>query len=177
MDNNLENIFCLKYFDNNKIVIQVLADDPFKVAMFPFVSSDWKYITVTRGKEHILTVVKDDGTTFDFHWGFSGHTLIGESLEMLKKNVLKFIDDSDILIEYNGGEIKEAKIYYNSNYNKWQLTLGTVDAVYWRSDIAQSLEEMIEDCKRFVISDTWEKTVAVTGIDVWTATNPIFTIF
>lgn len=175
MNSNLENIFCLKYLDNNKIIIQVLADDPFKVAMFPFVSSDWKYITVTRGKNHILTVIKDDGTTFDFHWGFSGYTLISESLEMLKKNVLKFISDSDIFIEYNGGEIKEARIFYNSNYKKWQLTLGPVEAIYW-SDVAQSLEEMIEDCKRFVTSDAWEKTVAVTGIDVWIATNPTFTV-
>ena len=172
MNSNLENIFCLRHFDNEKVILRVLADNPFKVAMFPFVSSDWEYITVTRGKNHTLTVIKKDGTTFSFHWGFNGHTLIGDSLESLKKNVLKFINESNILLEYNGGKNESAKIYYNSNYKKWQLTIND-DVHYW-SDTAQSLTDMIEDCERFVIANNWKERIAPTGITVWDAENVVY---
>lgn len=172
MNSNLENIFYLKHIDDEKIIIQVLADDTFKVAMFPFVSSNWEYITVTRGKNHTLTVIKKDGTTFGFHWGFNGHTLIDDSLESLKKNVLKFINESNILLEYNGGKNESAKIYYNSNYKKWQLTIND-DVHYW-SDTAQSLPEMKEDCERFVLANNWVHRRAVTGIDVWDAEDIVF---
>lgn len=172
MNSNLENIFYLKHIDDEKIIIQVLADDTFKVAMFPFVSSDWEYITVTRGSNHILTVIKKDGTTFDFYWGFNGHTLISESLEVLKKKVLEFINESNILIEYNGGELKSARIYYNSNYKKWQLTIN--NGVHYWSDTAKSLSDMIEDCERFVIANNWKERIAPTGITVWDAEDMVF---
>ena len=183
MSYNLNEIFKLVSADEDKVVIEVLADSPLKVAMFPFVSSEYNYITVTRGRKHVLTIIKKDGKTFSFHFGDGGYTLISESLEELKKYVLKFISDSGILIEWNGQGIRRVDIYYNSNYKKWQLTLegkrktnygfGSVDVHYWSSN-AKSLEDMIVECTKFVIAPAWEHSKAVTGIDVWTAKNPQF---
>ena len=85
MSYNLNEIFKLVSADEDKVVIEVLADSPLKVAMFPFVSSEYNYITITRGCKHVLTVIKKDGKTFSFHFGDGGYTLISESLEELKK--------------------------------------------------------------------------------------------
>ena len=141
MSYNLNEIFKLVSADEDKVIIEVLADSPLKVAMFPFVSSEYNYITVTRGRNHILTVIKKDGKTFSFDFGDNGHTLISDSLKELKKFVLKFISDSGVLIEWNGWNIRRVVIYYNSSYKKWQLTLEgerktnygfrSNDAFYW----------------------------------------------
>ena len=183
MSYNLNEIFKFVSADEDKVIIEVVADSPLKVAMFPFVSSEYNYITVTRGRNHILTVIKKDGKTFSFDFGDNGHTLISDSLEELKKQVLRFISDSGILIEWNGWVINKVCIYYNSNYNKWQLTLegkrksnygfGRCDAFYW-SYTARNVDEMIKECMKFVTAKSWEHRKAVTGIDVWDAVCPQF---
>lgn len=170
MEKNLNNIFEIVDVDSNQIVIKVNADSTLKVAQFPFVSMEYDYITVTRGNKHILTIIKKDGSTFDFHWGYGGHTLISEGLERLKKSVMQFINESDILFEWKGKTSKSATIYFNSNYRKWQLTID--DAHYW-SDTATSVNEMIRECRKFVISD-WTQDIAPTGITIWKADNPQF---
>lgn len=103
MNNSLDKIFSIQDVSTDKVIIKVHADTPLTVAEYPFVASNYEYITVTRkgGKygSYILTVVKDDGKTFDFCWGYNGHTLISESLEMLKKAVVKFIkNNTDVAI-------------------------------------------------------------------------------
>lgn len=183
MSYNLNEIFKFVSADEDKIIIEVIADSPLKVAMFPFVSSEYNYITVTRGRNHTLTVIYKNGKTFSFNFGDSGYTLISDSLKELKKHVLKFISDNGILIEWNGWEIKEVHIYYNSNYKKWQLTLegkrksnygfGICDAFYWSSN-ANNVDEMIEECTKFVTAKSWESYKAVTGITVWKAICPQF---
>lgn len=183
MSYNLNEIFKFVSADEDKVIIEVIADSPLKVAMFPFVSSEYNYITITRGRDHVLTVIKKDGKTFSFDFGDSGHTLISDSLKELKKYVLKFIEDNNVLIEWNGQGISNVKIFYNSNYKKWQLTLEgkrksnygfvSCDVHYW-SSTAKSSKEMIEECKRFIIAPSWQKVIAVTGIDVWKAVNPKF---
>lgn len=175
MSYNLKEIFKLISADEDKVILEVLADSPLKVAMFPFVSSEYNYITVTRGRDHVLTVIKKDGKTFSFDFGDSGHTLISDSLKELKKYVLKFIEDNNVLIEWNGQSINSVKIFYNSNYKKWQLTLeGKRKDVHYWSSTAKSSKEMIEECKRFIVASSWQKVIAVTGIDVWKAVNPKF---
>ena len=115
MSYNLNEIFKFVSADEDKVIIEVIADSPLKVAMFPFVSSEYNYITITRGRDHVLTVIKKDGKTFSFDFGDSGHTLISDSLKELKKYVLKFIEDNNVLIEWNGQGISNVKIFYNRN--------------------------------------------------------------
>lgn len=172
MSNNLNEIFELYHVDEDKVVIKVKADSTLKVAMFPFVSMEYEYITVTRGRDHVLTVVYKNGKTFDFHWGFNGHTLISEGLTKLKKSVLDFINDTDILLEYNGGFYSNPKIFYNSSYHKWQFSMES-NLHYW-SNTANSFEDMAKECLKFVEPDSWTEEIAVTGITVWKANNPRF---
>lgn len=170
MEKNLNDIFEIANVDSNQIIIKVNADSTLKVAQFPFVSMEYDYITVTRGNKHILTIIEKDGSTFDFHWGYGGYTLISEGLERLKKAVVQFINESDIFFEWKGETPKSATIYFNSNYRKWQLT---IDGSHYWSDTAKSVNEMIRECRKFVISD-WTQDIAQTGITIWKADNPTF---
>ena len=167
---NLSNVFEIEEYDYNRVILKVKAETPLKVAQYPFLSGDWSYITVTRGCSHILTVVKTDGTTFSFKWGSGGHTIVADSLELLKANVVAFIQDENaILLDYTGETPKDISIYYNSNFNAWQLSINNVN--FWNKD-AKSVDEMIKYCEKFVKAD-WEKSVAQTGIDIWRAKSPV----
>ena len=94
---NLTKIFKIVEKETDQVVIEVKSDDLLLCAKYPFIDGEYKYITVTRTKkcercyDYILTVLKSNGTSFKFDWGYSGFTLISKSSETLKENVMKFI--------------------------------------------------------------------------------------
>ena len=171
-DKMLKKIFEIVSNNSTQVVLKVNADDPLTVAMNPYVSGEYAYITVTKGEKHVLTITKKDGSTFSFHWGGGSSTLISENLERLKKNVVKFIEDNSILLGWNTDRLPtEVKILYNPNYKLWQFTaeLERTKAFYW-SNWACSWEDMTEEVYRFfpkLKSCNWTHGIAVTGIDVW----------
>ena len=44
-------------------------------------------------------------------------------LSTLQAAIIQFIQDNDIILDYNGGTINEAIILYNNAYGKWSLAL------------------------------------------------------
>ena len=158
-----------------QVIIRVLAKDSLTVAKYPYVSAEWDYITVTRGTEHILTVIKQNGSKFDFHWGERGYTLISDGLQELKKAVIAFLEqDQHILLDWDDGRVNEASICYNRNFTAWQLTLrGNRDGRQIRAIVrdksAKSIEDMISFAKNYVKVKDWKHGIAQTGIDIWEA--------
>ena len=175
MESNLDQVFELVKEEPKQVIIKVNADDPLTIALFPFVSSDMAYITVTRGKNHTLTVVKKDGKTWSFNWGENGHTLISDNTERLKKAAIEYIEEyMHILLEAGGWRVKEAKIFYNSYLKKWQLTLEGRDQdgfhqAHWFSPTAESFEEMATDVIPYIHACGWEEDVSPRGIRIWRA--------
>jgi hypothetical protein len=82
--------------DETQVVLKVTVKDNLQIALNPYIQSDYDYITVTKGPNHTLTVIKKDGTTFSFVWGVGGFTLISDNLERLRKEVVKFIESQNI---------------------------------------------------------------------------------
>lgn len=160
---------------DDKVILRVLAKDSLTVARHPYVSAEWDYITVTRGKEHVLTVIKNDGSKFCFSWGESGYTLISESLKKLKLAVIDYLEKENyILLDWDDGKVNQASICYNGNFESWQLKLegyryGSTIRAFARDKKIRSVEEMIEYAKHFVNAKGWEKVKAETGIDLWKA--------
>lgn len=158
-----------------QVIIKVLAKDSLTVAKYPYVSAEWDYITVTRGTEHILTVIKKDGSKFDFHWGERGYTLISDGLQELKKAVIAFLEqEQHILLGWDDGKVDEASICYNRNFTAWQLSLtgyrdGCRICTYVRDEKSKSIDDMKAFVKPFVKARTWEYGKAQTGIDIWRA--------
>lgn len=119
----MNNIFELVSNNNTQVVIKVNAKDPFTVAMNPYVSGDMEYITVTKGYDHVMTVIKSDCSKWSIDWGSRGHTLIGPSTERLKMEVLKFINELNISIEYRNQPVKQVNVYFNDFIRKWEVSI------------------------------------------------------
>lgn len=96
----MEHVLELQEVTSEQVIIKVNANDPLTVAKNPWVSLDEAYYTITRGKNHIFTVVKKDGRTWSFHWGYDGYTLISKSVEQMRIKVVQFIRDNGIDIEH-----------------------------------------------------------------------------
>ena len=155
--------------DNEKVVIKINAKDPLTVAMNPGFSSNMAYITVTRGEKHIMTIVREDGTTWSFHWGGGSSTLISDSVAAMRDKVVDFIRENGIVFGLTN-KPSEATIYYNNNYKSWQLTLrngGESDYIWYKDACNES--DMMSYAKKFLNPICWQKGVAQTGIDIWKA--------
>lgn len=87
------DIFTLKYVDNEKAIIEVHADNAFTVATHPYISSVYKYITFTMNGDYNLTIVRTDGTTFSYSAG----TIVTDRMETLWKEVVKFLEKNGIM--------------------------------------------------------------------------------
>ena len=170
---NLGHIFQFVKATPSQVTLKVTHnDDPLTIADFPFVNSKMAYITVTKGKNHTLTVINKDGTTWSFDWGERGHTLISASTEQLKKAVIDYVENyMHILLDWEDQRITEAVIYFNSNFGKWQLTIRGHRGgyAYWWSKDATSWEDMATDVIPYVHACGWKYEKAVTGIDTWKA--------
>lgn len=164
------SVFQLVNVDTTQVVLKVVAEDNLTIAIHPYISGEYDYITVTRGEDHILTIVYKDGHTFAFNWGASGRTLISDALERLQYEVCCFIEEKGILLDLNTDTVQKACIYYNSNYNKWQLIVN--DSGYYWSQTAQSAEDMQKEAKRFISVKGWTEQTAATGIKMWNAVGP-----
>jgi len=172
---NLDKIFSIEEADENQIIIKVNAKDALTVAKFPFVESTYAYITVTRGDEHVLTVIYENGQTFSFHWGTSGYTLIGESLENLREAVTQFIEDSNYLLDLACfKDPYDCTIYPRpEDSTLWQLSLdyfGYPDARLLRR--AKNLKDAVAKFSPFVTAKSWDKTTAATGITIYKPVDP-----
>ena len=173
---DLDNIFSIADVDDNQVIIKVHADSPLKVAQYPFISGEYEYITVTRGKSHLLKIIYKDGNSFSFHWGGGSSTMIDEELKELKQQVVLFIEQNYIFLDYSGEPITKIEIWFNSNVHLWQVSLEPTNSYYW-SHTASSVDDMIKEVEPFgIFAEKWEKSVAQTGIDVWTAVNPKLSI-
>lgn len=173
-----KSIFTLEETDNEVIVLKVNCNSPLEAARNPYVDMNTEYVSLTRGEDHILNVVCSDGSAWNFHFGKSGYTLISENNKLLKDKVLSYLHDRHILIDYTGEKFRSAAIFYNDNYDKWVLRLDTAGGkgIGYESNTAVSAEEMIEECKVFVEADKWNLGKAQTGIDIWSADNPVFKV-
>lgn len=154
--------------DNTKVILEITPLNPIDVAMYPYLNSEYKYITISKGKSHMLTVVKTNGTNFHFWWGEGGHTLISQTLQELKRVVLDYLQSQYIWIEWTKTTLPtEISILYNSYFKKWELI---ADNVCWFSPTATSWEDVSHEVEKLLPNlkvSTWVKTVAQTGITIW----------
>jgi hypothetical protein len=94
-----EQVFTIVKDTEDLIVLGIKDLDPLGIAMHPYLSSDYRYISVTKGHDHTLSVIRKDGTKFSFSWGFSGFTLISQALKNLQSAVIAFIRDSAVRMD------------------------------------------------------------------------------
>lgn len=164
--------------DARQVILKVNAKDALTVARHPYLSSDMAYITISKGRDHTLSVINENGTVGkSFDWGESGYTLIGGRLEQLRAASVRFAQLQAICLDARTMSYPtEATIFYNPNFKCWQAQLGFADCrdeqlVYDSS--ATCAADMLEVIKRYNPGfGEMEQGVAQTGIDIWRASGP-----
>lgn len=155
------------------VIIKVTLEDDLAWCMHPYLDRYMQYITVTRGKNHTLSILSKNGNSCSFSWGHSGSTLICQSLKELKKSVISFIEDENhILLEWDDGKVDSVSVFFNPNFEKWQLQLkgkrgNNVLTANYLTDKCSSHKEMIEIADKFANFSVWKRTIGITGITVW----------
>lgn len=95
----VNSIFKLIENTNKQVILKVDAGDTLSIARHPYVNINYDYITVTKGIDHTLTIIKKDGKTFSFSWGFTGYTLVSDNLHRLRREVCDYIERCGISLE------------------------------------------------------------------------------
>lgn len=95
----MSDVFTLFEESKEQIIIQVHADDALTVARHPYVNADFAYITVTRGDDNTFVVVRKDGSTFSWHSGTRGSTLISENLQRLESEIKRFLRHERVFLD------------------------------------------------------------------------------
>lgn len=114
--------------DNELVILKVKELTNLQIAQKPCFDSSMDYITITRGRTQVLTVISKEGGTFSFCWGDGGYTLISGNLEELKRVVLRFLETNDIFINLISNKLPlVAASFKNSNFDRWQFRLGDTD--------------------------------------------------
>ena len=65
----MDDVFEICEVSDDKVIIKVNTDDLLAIARHIGLDANAAYITVTRGKDHVLSVIKKDGTSYSFDWG------------------------------------------------------------------------------------------------------------
>lgn len=155
------------------VVLENMAKTSLDIARFPYISSNIDYINITKGANHICTIVNSDASTFSFSWGQNGYTQISHSLRLLKTKAYEFIQSQGIALDVNTTmQPNSFIVMYNPFFKAWQATLGFEDSnqeEHFIDTTATNQLEMIE-----TVRNTFNKsfnevihTIAPTGIDIW----------
>lgn len=151
----MDDVFEICEVSDDKVIIKVNTDDLLAIARHVGLDANAAYITVTRGKDHVLSVIKKDGTSYSFDWGESGYTLISNRLEALRLDVIDFIHENGIVYEIKGHPIS-AIMFYNRNCQSWQMTVhGCRECGYIFNREARNAEDMIEFAEKFFGGKEW----------------------
>lgn len=157
------------------VILQNLVKTSLDVAMYPYVSSDIDYINITKGTDHVCTIIKADATTFSFSWGRSGHTIISNSLTILKNKIIEFITSQGILLDVmTTMQPDTLTIYYNTFFRSWQARLSkkgckNEENLYIQN--ASSYAEVFEYVRN-TFNSAFTKlnpAIASTGLNIWTS--------
>ena len=167
------NGFTLAKNTEDMAILKVVAKTPLEIAMHPYLSSNYEYITITKGCNHIFTIVKEDGTTFSFHYGFSGCTSISDELIVLRNKVHDTLEEYGVIIDVQTMELPyKMDIFYDTYGRSWNATLYFQDDLGkedFLSSKAKNEEEMYKEIEeKFKIKfNPLIKGRYQTGIDFW----------
>jgi len=95
----MSNVFELIKETAEQVIVKVNAKDLLTIAEHPYVNAQMAYITVTRGDEHVWTIVREDGSTWSWHTGKSGYTLVSKEIDRLRDELSGFLAEKHVFLE------------------------------------------------------------------------------
>lgn len=105
------NGFRLVQNTEDLVVLEVAVHSPLEVALHPYLNTDWKYISVSKGVNNTLTIIDKDGKSKMYqinHFSSKDRTKeLPVQISKLRKKVLETIFKYGILIEIPSLELPE----------------------------------------------------------------------
>lgn len=105
------NSFRLVQNTEDLVVLEVAVYSPLEIALHPYLNTDWKYISVSKGVNNTLTIIDKNGKSKMYqinHFSTKDHIKeLPVQISKLRKKVLEAIFKYGILIEVPSLELPE----------------------------------------------------------------------
>ena len=168
-----KDVLELVHYNNDRVIVKFKELSNLEKAMNPWVLTGAEYVTITRGRDHIMTVITKDGGSWSISWGDNGCTMISDSLLRSRKEIVAFIEKDCFIpldLDVPNFWIEAENVYYNNNVGYWQANF---EAQGKRSRIWDKewvcAKDAINFAKNIIGDCEWFKGTAQTGIDIWRA--------
>lgn len=162
-------IFNLMEVTRDLVVIKIADLTNYQIATHPYVNGEMDYISVTRGINHIMTIVNKNGKTWSVDWGRDKFTACSSNVEKLRKEVVNFLEkDCYIALDahFDLKHSEEINVFYNNNTKCWQMVAKHCkekQTIFYPE--AKSIEEVQEKAEQILRRQLiWTPAHAETGL-------------
>lgn len=161
--------------DDEQVVIKIDELQPIDVAMHPYLDASMAYVTITRGADHTLTVVKRDGSRMaSWTWTARRAPKVEGNAKRLLEAMCDECEKSGVCIEVpSASKPSSCNVFLNPNIDTWQARIIFLGGRYSQlitfpkatseDDVVSSL---LSDY-RFEFDPEPTLSTAPSGIDVW----------
>jgi len=82
------------------VILEVLPDQSLELIKLGCFNGDEKLFRLTKGSDHTCTVFREDNSSYSWHWGYSGYTMVTDNMDKKGKLIQQCITgDFDIAIK------------------------------------------------------------------------------
>lgn len=150
--NQVINGFRLAQNTEDLVVLEVAVYSPLEIALHPFLSTDWKYISISKGINNTLTIIDKNGKSKMYQINhFSSKDHIKElpvQILKLRKKVLEAIFKYGILIEAPSLELPEKLQIKQTSFGGAYTVEGACDVVV--ADESTPFEEIVKKVESYL---------------------------
>lgn len=170
--NQVVNGFRLVRNTEDLVVLEVAVYSPLEVALHPYLNTDWKYISVSKGINNTLTIVDKNGKSKMYQINhFSSKDRIKElpvQISNLRKKVLEAIFKYGILIEVPSLELPEKLQIKQTSFGGAYTVEGACNVIV--ADKSTPFEEVVKKVESYLrihVTET-NKDLDITNGYSWT---------
>ena len=146
------NGFRLVQNTEDLVVLEVAVYSPLEVALHPYLNTDWKYISVSKGINNTLTIVDKNGKSKMYQINhFSSKDRIKElpvQISNLRKKVLEAIFKYGILIEVPSLELPEKLQIKQTSFGGAYTVEGACNVIV--ADKSTPFEEVVKKVESYL---------------------------
>ena len=150
--NQVTNGFRLVQNTEDLVVLEVAVHSPLEVALHPYLNTDWKYLSVSKGVNNTLTIIDKDGKSKMYqinHFSSKDRTKeLPVQISKLRKKVLETIFKYGILIEVPSLELPEKLQIKQISFGGAYTVAGACDVVV--ANESTPFEEVIKKVESYL---------------------------
>lgn len=150
--NQVINGFRLVRNAEDLVVLEVAVCSPLEVALHPYLNTDWKYISVSKGVNNTLTIIDKDGKSKMYqinHFSSKDRTKeLPVQISKLRKKVLETIFKYGILIEVPSLELPEKLQIKQTSFGGAYTVEGACNVIV--ADKSAPFEKVIEKVESYL---------------------------